>query len=88
MNKTAKEMFEELEYKCLGGDKNGGYIAIKYFKEENHCEYDIEFTCNKQIIICKNHIRNKRMILDVTEVDMNLLKAINKQVKELGWLDE
>ena len=85
---TAKEMFEELGYKCLGGDITSGYIAIKYFKEENCCEYDITFDCNRQIRICKNHIRNKRMLLDIMDVDMKLLQAINKQVEELGWNNE
>lgn len=71
--KSAKEMFEELGYKFFKG-----FCYIEYTKEEpinryQRDSYQIRFNDNdKQISIYQN-------------IDMQELKAINKQVEELHW---
>ena len=69
---TAKEMFEELGY--VQEIKNN---VIYYFKKidipKSHIIYDIDFIIDtKEIFISKT-------------IDLEELKAINKQVEELGW---
>ena len=72
--KTAKEMFEELGYEQQ--TKND---VIYYFKKIHIPKSDIVYSINfiidtKEIFISKN-------------IDLEELKAINKQVEEL-WGDE
>lgn len=88
---TAKEMFEKLGYKCLGGSD---YIAIKYYKQEKqggyHSTYDIDntFYCSsKTISVVANEYSKNRYKLAIMDIDMKLLQAINKQIEELGWLE-
>jgi hypothetical protein len=70
---TAKEMFEELGYKIYKG-----FCYIEYTKEKpiNRYQYDsyqIRFNDNdKKVSIYQN-------------IDLQELKAINKQIEELGW---
>ena len=89
---SAKEMFEELGYICLGGSD---YIAIKYYKREkqgeSHSTYDIDITFysnSKTVAAIANEYSKKNYKLEVMDIDMKLLQAINKQVEELGWLNE
>lgn len=86
---TAKEMFEKLGYKCLGGSD---YIAIKYYKQEkqgkNYSTYDIDITfycTSKSVSVVANRYGKNRYELAIMDIDMKLLQAINKQVEELGW---
>lgn len=86
---TAKEMFEKLGYKCLGGSD---YIAIKYYKQEKQGEYysnydiDITFYCtSKTVSVVANEYGKRSYKLAIMDIDMELLQAINKQVEELGW---
>lgn len=68
----AKEMFEELGY-----EQNTKNNVIYYFKKihipKSYIVYSINFIADKkEIFISKN-------------IDMQELKAINKQIEELGW---
>ena len=84
----AKYMFEELGYKYLGGSD---YIAIKYFKreeqKENYSTFDIDITfysTSKTVSIVANELGKNTYKLAIMDIDMKLLQAINKQIKELG----
>lgn len=75
---TAKEMFEELGYK-----RNVENKKIIYFLELEGTFYYDEITFDlleKEILIDTN--------FEVTSIGDYLLKAIDKQAEELGWLDE
>lgn len=69
----AREMFEE-----LGFEYQENEITIRYFKEfrdydDDSYTLDIDF-----------RLIEKKIYSDFS-IDMRLLKAINKQVEELGW---
>ena len=73
--KTADEMFEELAYKKE--------IKSKELVYENENEDKIiTFNSDKKNITCNNFYDGYETI------NMQELQAINKKVKELGWLDE
>ena len=76
----AKEMFEKLGYELKQGID---FLLYVLESEENpDIQYYIEFNTDvKIIIIDTNH---KDFINDIT---LKELQAINKQVEELGWLD-
>ena len=85
---TAKEMFEGLEYEQMSG-----YTGLMYKKEsivnlpfvgEKNKETWVHFV-NNTVTVSKYLIFGGN---DSEEIDMPLLKAINKQIEELGWLDE
>lgn len=71
---TAKEMFKELGYK-----KYASNLWFEWYQNEE----DVEITF---------HLTTKTVCASLDnlplEITMSLLKAINQQVKELGWLDE
>ena len=71
----AKEMFEE-----LGFEYQENEINIKYYKEYTDC-YDESY-----ILEIDFRLIEKKIYSDFS-IDMHLLKAINKQVEELGWND-
>lgn len=71
---TAKEMFEKLGFKKVE-PRNKVLTQIEFYSE-NYNEY-IEFS--------KDY---KEYYVENLGIDMNILKAIIKQCKELGWLDE
>lgn len=75
---TASEMFEKLGYqKSVINKRIIYYLETKgafYYKE---IIFDL---VQKEIVIDGNFIR--------TEIENDLLKAIDKQAEELGWLDE
>ena len=71
-NKSADEMFEDLGYKKFEGLRD-----IRYCTENNLIIFYKDF---KGI--------EKRKIELVDYFTMQELQAINKKVKELGWLDE
>lgn len=83
MNKTAKEMFEELGY-------NHDVILedqINYRKtfRKTGCKFNITFDLvHKE---CCMNIDEEHKYIEVS-VDVAELKAIYQQMKELGWLDE
>ena len=76
MQKTAKEMFEELGYEIFGS--NAKYICYRNIKNAWFIEFDLDKKC---ILTNKpNTIFNL--------INLGELQAINKQVEELGWNNE
>ena len=71
----AKEMFEELGYKMICDDVN--FIIYNF-----EGVFEIRFYKPQQdfSIYCSDETYNT--------IDINELQAINKQVEELGWLNE
>lgn len=75
---TAKEMFQELGY-----EKYMYSNGIRYTNEQT--EQNIEFE-NGGFINIYNTCCNKPNDIEVLIVEE--IQAINKQIEELGWLDE
>ena len=74
---TAKEMFEELGYKQkIQND------VIYYFKE-----IKIPKKYGNILIYHINFILKDKELFTSKNLDYKELKAINKQVEELGWLE-
>lgn len=75
---TAREMFEKLGYQ-----RNEENEKIIYLIETKGSFYyqEIIFNLLQKVIVIDGNF------LEVA-IENNLLKAINKQAKELGWLDE
>ena len=72
-NKSADEMFEELDF-------------IKTIDSEEFIEYEHKNNPFKTITFIKDC---KRINIDrIKYLEKRKLQAINKKVKELGWLDE
>ena len=85
---SAKEMFEELGYVQEKGDK----IYITYyngdFKNKQRCDKQITFDLEDKSFIAYspynlNDYEDCSIFINIEE-----LKAINKQVSELGWNNE
>ena len=74
---SAKEMFEKLGYKYIENDR-----GIVYSKSNNDSKLFIAFNKESKSVF-KDDIKFVSY-----DIDMQELKAINQQVKELGWLDE
>ena len=71
---SAKDMFEELGYRITkNDDRDVIYICIE--NEDLYIEFDKKY---KVVDGCPT---------DDYFCDMPLLKAINQQCKELGWID-
>ena len=80
---TAKEMFEEYNLKQKICRFQGKIVAISYVSEENYkpqVRFDLENKTYK--VFFKDYRSNDE---NVSVVDMELHKFINKQVEELGW---
>ena len=70
---SAEEMFEELGYQFCPNEEHFSLSAIVvYRKGLNSIYFDFD----------------KKIDIGCVIVDMKLLKAINKQVEELGWNNE
>lgn len=79
----ADEMFDKLEYKKLHENESEvKYISIKTLLGEKFENILIISKISKNIF----HIDNIEH--QCIGIDFKLLQAINKKVKELGWLDE
>ena len=75
--KTADEMFENLGYEK---DIGVSYGLIRYNKEDKqYIRFIIEEKCVEANTVRKNRI-------DVLNLNMQELQAINKKVEELGWI--
>ena len=74
MNKSAREMFEKLDYRFEQFDDGIWYDNSDGENQGNA----INFNVNKYI----------QLIGDFEIMELDLLQAINQQCKELGWLDE
>lgn len=81
MNKSAKEMFEELGYEYYEDD---GFICYKKEKRELIEPDYISFNRLEREVFMSRISKNGNGVI----VDMKLLKVINKQVEELGWNNE
>ena len=85
MNKSAREMFEELGYvyKYIKGNCSEDVIQYQDFgrtvlRKEDLAKYIIQFNLVSKCIV----------ITDLTFINMKFLLAINQQCKELGWFNE
>lgn len=74
--KTAEEMFYDLGYDCIKSDLSIRYMA-NYEMAEDH--KDIRFSLTRQQFYAQCDF-------DPKDVNMREFKAIQKQIKELGWL--
>ena len=77
---TAREMFEELEYELIQDDMHWVVYAIN---KKKWCRFEIAFLKHAKSI----HL-NTRLEISGHSFDIQELKAINKQVEELGWYDD
>lgn len=86
MNKSAKEMFEELGYKVFDDNKYHmkGYLKKNFIDETCYIEFDLEDKTVRSFVGSDSPFTPDRD----AEIDLKELKAINKQIEELGWLDE
>ncbi len=78
MNKTAKEMFEELGYRCLESEYD-----IQYIKRSGSSEETIRFDKQEKCYTCFEW-HNSRGICCLY-IYKKINKAIQQQIKELGW---
>ena len=89
MNKSAKEMFENIgwSYRYIKGDRSEDTIqcrdttrTILLTPQEDFSKIspNIQFNLVSKLIV----------INDIRFIDTKPIKAINQQCKELGWLDE
>lgn len=78
--KTAKEMFEELDYIKI--KENDNYVLYKHKRTPVYIEFTSNLTKSIKHISCyfKYLMFKQSVFLTVEE-----LKAIDKQIEELGW---
>ena len=77
---TAKEMFEKLGYKYCTSEfetNKDKYFYYEDIHEEKVVRFDLVY---KEIWVSKN--------CEPTHVDIPTIKAIHKQLEELGWLND
>ena len=79
---SAKEMFEKLGYRTICENCN----YIKYEKIIDYCHFLYTFYVGahcfeKSVFVDKN-------FKEIAPIFPNEVKVINKQLEELGWLDE
>lgn len=72
-NKNAKEIFEELGYEIR---KTTNTIRYRLYDVDDNLAININFN---------NNTKRINIICESEALDMNDLKAINKQIEELGW---
>lgn len=74
---TASEMFEKMGYeRSVEREK-----IIYLFETEDRYYYQVTFDLSEKIVVIETNFER-------TEIEDDLLKAIDKQAEELGWLDE
>ena len=81
MNKSAKEMFEELGYKMDDEWVDAG--DLYYYKGTTNCKYAIEIWFDLIDKRFAKYINDDYCEGDVNCITMQELQAINKQVEEL-----
>ena len=79
---TAKEMFEELGYAC---DLSCDCVRYSMYIGDNLYQIDINF---RYKTIEKRQYTTIFSDSEVSEITFEELQAINKQIEELGWLNE
>ena len=72
---TAQEMFKKLGYEKIECNK------LINWSKDNVQKDKITFYLEDKEFICEYYVHDN-------VIDMPLLKAINQQCKDLGWLDE
>lgn len=83
LNKTAKEMFEEIGYE-RDDDVQGDYIRYEKYFPETSVTFEICFDLtNKECGLEASSCEGLTISFDAKEH-----KAIHQQMEELGWLDE
>lgn len=81
---NAKEMFENLGYTYQEAYFEDELDEINYSKN-GRWALQIIFSLNhKSIMVCRKYEGKSRPIA----ISVEILQAINKQIEELGWLDE
>lgn len=85
MNKSARETFEELGY--VIDEENEKEILYK-MKWEIVSIYWVSFNKVDKLFECFETSDSPFEPSKSYKIDIDLLKAINKQCKELGWLDD
>lgn len=79
--RTAKEMFEELGFKCYDDrEREGLPLIISYVKPN---DYELGGHCTYVDFILPDRIWRTN-IVNINK-NKKIMEAINKQVKELGW---
>lgn len=74
---TAREMFEQKDFEC--GESRGFIVYQKKYKDTVVMELIFDKYIKAVFVSgCKHAVM----------LDCELLKAINRQCKELGWFDE
>lgn len=91
---TAQEMFESMGFKKEKND----YFGLDRFIYKKPIVDGGDYLCTFVVLFDKEEKLTSVYCDEYTEdyddydappaIDMELLKAINQQVKELGWLDE
>ena len=81
MNKSAKEMFEELGYEYDYIQNKNSEDTITYHKDNLH----IQFNLISKLIVFQNDTSYIYYGIATFFINKDLLKAINKQIEELGW---
>lgn len=76
-------MFEELGYEFDFIQNKNSEDTITYHKDNLH----IQFNLTSKLVVFQNDTSYMFYNSAVFMVDNNLLKAINKQIEELGWDD-
>ena len=80
----AKEMFEKLGYKMLGTLKpDDDYIVVAYKKDVYGDKEYIYFYGAEEIRV---YLEDNRGRIYPPIIELEELKAINKQIEELGWV--
>lgn len=96
---TAKEMFKDLDYDCYEDDGITCYLLAECIPDRLDTEYikfqEIGFHRLSQEITIHKFRKNAKCTKFINSKMNNTiflskeeLQAINKQVEELGWLDE
>lgn len=99
MNKTAKEMFEELGYKILTEETSQDIPRISWGRGLD-TRFEIIYKIDKELVLFykdksiatvqygSGDDDDRIHYLSYGNTEINLLKAINKQIEELGWNNE
>ena len=78
--KTADELFEELEYEKQEIYYNSDIDTVRYFRDNKYAS-NVEFRYNGKMVVVY-YGENDR----AGNISMSILQAINKKCKELGWI--
>lgn len=88
MNKSAKEMFEELGYELVKDSKSQNIANWEIIYEtKNDCfGRKAQFRFDEDSVYAQLYEDNKK--IGGCFIGKKQLQAINQQCKELGWLDD